>query len=118
MVEPPDLKTPFRNDTERSLELAALLETSVTIEQWLHLSANPKSIPADLRELLAGSVQSGDSVELRLRRWANVYSEELRAVLDARNRAVHGIRLTDAELRGATWVARYLLRLLEPQNAA
>jgi hypothetical protein len=118
MVEPPDLQAPFRNDTERSLELAALLKSSVALERWLQLSADPMSIPGDLRGLLEDSIQGGDTVELRLRRWANVYSEELRAVLDARNRAVHGIRLTDTELRGAAWLARYLLGLLEPQNAA
>jgi hypothetical protein len=57
-------------------------------------------------------------LSLKLAGWADLFDDELRAVSDARNRAVHGIRIGDRELRGAVWLARNLLALVESADAA
>lgn len=117
MLEPPGLRTPYANDSERGAALAELLGACMAIEQWLRVAAERKLTP-DRSATLSKSLQPGDTPELKLERWSALFDEELRAVIDARNRAIHGVRLGDAELRGAVWLARHLLRLLDPAQAA
>jgi hypothetical protein len=112
MVEPPDLERPFAGDSERAVTLAELLRACVELEKWINLSADPARLTPEQKGSINTSANSNVSPEQGLQRWETVFDDELRAVIDARNRAIHGIRLGDAELRGASWLARGLLALL------
>jgi hypothetical protein len=119
MVESPDLSTPFANDSERALYLAELLELSAELERWNGLAASYGILSAEQRrEVLVGTAIPGDDAGKKLKRWSTLFDEEIQAVLDARNRAVHGVRLGDPELRGATWLAHHLLDLVLPHERA
>jgi hypothetical protein len=113
---PPDLDLPFANDRERARALAAFLENCGAIETWVEYAASPTTIPAEVRKTLELSIEPGDALELKLRRWANLFADEIRAVLDARSRVIHGMGLGDKELRGATWLANHLLGLVQEQG--
>lgn len=112
MVEPPDLKTPFENDSERAIALAELLQACAALERWIYLAANPERMTDEQRSEIGPLLDPDDLPEDKLRRWGSIFDQELRAVIDARNRAVHGLRLGDTELRGATWLAKRLLDLV------
>jgi hypothetical protein len=118
MAEAPDLATPFQNDSERGRYLLDLLQLTTQLEQWRDWALNPDALSPRHRAVLATSMAPGDSPELKLAGWADLFDDELRAVSDARNRAVHGIRIGDRELRGAVWLARNLLALVESADAA
>jgi hypothetical protein len=118
MLEEPSLDLPFVDERERGLAFAQLLSACVELEKWQELALNPKSLSSDQRHALIGSLEAGDTVELKLRRWASLFDDELRAVFESRNRVVHGLRLGDKELRGAVWLAQHLLSLIHPVNAA
>ena len=117
MAEAPDLTAPFENDRERGTYLADLLYLTTQLDQWRAWAMNPDARSVQQRDTLSTTL-AGDNPELSLERWANLFDDELRAVSDARNRAVHGIRLGDRELRGAVWLARHLLELVESAHAA
>lgn len=116
MLEPPDLDHPL-TEQDRAVTLARFLGTCVGLEYWLRL-ADGDHVPSDVRDAMSTRMQGGDSPELMLTRWQNLFEEELRAVFHSRNRLVHGVRLTDKELRGADWLANQLLRLIDPGLAA
>jgi hypothetical protein len=118
MAEAPDLTVPFENDRERGVFLADLLYLTTQLDQWRDWSLNIEALSPGQRAQLASAVGPGDTPDLKLQRWITLFDDELRAVSDARNRAVHGIRLSDRELRGAVWLARHLLELVEPADAA
>lgn len=118
LTDPPDLAARFADDSERGRALADVLHASNEIETWLQYAADPTSLPADARASLEADLAAGDAPELKLQRWRSLFADEIRAVLDARNRIVHGIRLTDAEIRGASWLARRLLLLIGSPAAA
>jgi len=49
-------------------------------------------------------LEHGDTVEIKLRRWASLFGDEIEAVMESRNRVVHGLRLSDRELLSAHWL--------------
>jgi hypothetical protein len=118
MAELQSIAAPFENDSERSACLVELLHLSAQLERWRELAISPEALPSDRRTDLASAAVPGDDPVLKLTRWVSLFDDELRAVFDARNRAIHGIRLGDRELRGATWLARHLLELIEPPSPA
>src|SRR4051812_1732272 len=82
MIEQPDLHVAFANDSHRSAALLRLLELQATIEGWLEVAAIPGELPPEVRVFVARDMQVGDTPELKLQRWASVFDDELRAVLD------------------------------------
>jgi hypothetical protein len=118
VLDKPHLDLPFADERERGLALAQLLNACVELERWEELVLDPAGLSLDERHALSDSLDVGDTVESKLRRWASLFGDELRAVLESRNRVVHGVRLGDPELRGAVWLAQGLLGLLHPIGAA
>lgn len=117
MLEEPYLDQPFVGERERGLALAQFLSACVELEKWQELALNPDSLSPDERHALVGSLDEGDTVEAKLGRWVSLFDDELRAVLESRNRVVHGFRLGDKELRGAVWLSQNLLSFIRPINA-
>lgn len=115
---PTDHEIPFANDSERAHAFAGLLDMCKQLETWIMYAADPREMRPDDRIALAANLQSGDAPERKLRRWASLFAEEIQSVLDARNRVVHAVRLTDTELRNASWLARRLLNHIQGNGAA
>ena len=113
MFEQPDLSKPYSNEAERAAALSVLLRLSLELEQWLDAAAYPGGMSPARRATLSFPIIEGDNPESRISRWANLFDDELRVVLDSRNRVVHGLRLNDKEIRGAVWLAGQLLRLVD-----
>lgn len=103
MLESPDLDQAFGGERERTRVIAQFLSACVELEDWKHLVG--AAIPPP-----------GDTTESRRRRFLALFDEELTAVFDARNRVVHGLRLSDRELRGAVWLAQRLLAVIRPPS--
>ena len=68
------------------------------------------------RELFSrtGSIGYREPPQQRLRRWVDVYSDEINIIKEIRNRLVHesdlrGAAVTDPEIRGAAWLARQII---------
>jgi hypothetical protein len=118
VLEEPYLGLPFVDERQRGLALAQLLSACVELEKWQEPALNPNSLSSDQRHALISTLDAGDTVESKLRRWASLFDDELRAVFESRNRVVHGLRPGGKELRGAVWLAQNLLSLIHPVNAA
>lgn len=117
MLEPPDLSRPFVGDQDRAEALVGLLRACEDLRRWIVL-ADVDHLPEEAVDDLSVRVQPEESSEMMLARWRSLFDDELQAVFDSRNRFVHGLRLTDKELRSAQWLARELLRLVDPSEAA
>jgi hypothetical protein len=118
MLHPPELDIAFSDENERAQSLATFLGTCVKLEMWRELALRPGSLSPDRTTLLSRTLEDGDTVELKLRRWATLFGDELEAVMESRNGVVHGLRLSDRELAGADWLADHLLRLIDPELSA
>lgn len=118
VFEPPELDRPFTSERDRADAMARFLRAFNELE-FLGDFAGLDTLPAHVRShMSASSLAPGDSIEHRLRRWSNLFSDEITALRDARNRMVHGIAVSDAELKGADWLARQLLRMVGAETAA
>jgi hypothetical protein len=117
-MEPPELDRPFTTERERTEALSTFLDACIALQTWLDTARANVSMSPDQRQILSMRLESGDSPEQKLGRWANLFDDELKATLDVRNRIVHGMAVPDRDLRGCTWLARRLLSYLEPATAA
>jgi hypothetical protein len=118
MFDPPDLDLPFNDDRERATVLARFLGLCIELESWHEYAMIPELLTPARRRVVKASTQLGDTPEQILARWIANFRDELEAAFDSRNRVVHGLRLSDRELRGAEWLARQLLQLIEHPTAA
>jgi hypothetical protein len=114
MLQPPDVNDPFVSDDERAEWIVRLLTLDRELQRWLLAAAEAdRGLEPEYRALLLTQpMQPGDSPELRVKRWASVFREEIDTIHDARSRVVHNIRTSDADIRGATWLAAHLLAML------
>ena len=60
----------------------------------------------------AQPVPQGDTPEARLRRWINLFEDDVDKVHDVRSRVIHGILVPDADVKGAVWLGVHILGLL------
>jgi hypothetical protein len=108
MAESPDLEVPFTNDSERAAFIAELLSLSARLQLWRDQATNLAPVTEETQK----------KSDLRPSEWADIFETELEALFAARDRVVHGIRLSDRELRGAVWLAQQLVELLESRTIA
>ena len=111
-LTPPDLSQPYGTEAERAAAREALLLYWYAIESLTRLADQPPAqwSPQQMG-LFSGSVQEGppEPPQQRLRRWRNLYEDEINIIRDVRNRLVHGGLVTDPELRGASYIARHVI---------
>lgn len=115
MREPPELHEPFRSEDERAEHIAALLELDRELESLRTAAslsgAELMSSPA-WKHLSKVRPGTGDSVELRLRRYLGIFEKDLAAIRQARNRVVHSTWISDEDLRAAVWLGNEVLKLI------
>jgi hypothetical protein len=116
VLEPPDIRRAFVNDSERQARIVELFDLDKQLRGLLdaakHLAAEG-AIPDGLRRAIERQPAArGDSPENRLRRWTNLFEDDMDSVHDVRSRIVHGILVSDADIRGAIWLGRHILGLL------
>ncbi len=115
MREPPELREPFQSEDERASYIIRLLDLDRRLEQLRSAAALPGSaLPGSpvWGQISQVPPDSGDSVDGRLRRWADLFVDDLEAIHQARNRVVHNTWLSDYDLRAAVWLAGKLLGLI------
>lgn len=117
MLEPPNLDSPFQDESERASVMATFLTACVQLEEWKDLAQGLSAISAHQREVLQRSLEKGDFPEQKLQRWATLFDDEIEAAFASRNRIAHGIKINDRELRGAHWLALHLLELITSSKA-
>jgi hypothetical protein len=114
---PPDLGKPYASEAQRAADIEALLTFWNLIETLAELGQEPDArwTKPD-RQLFSkfGSIGFQEAPQQRLRRWVNVYSDEIQVIKAVRDRLVHGPRtrgtaVTDPEIRGAAWLAKQIL---------
>lgn len=109
---PPDLGKPYGTEAERAVDREALIVYWYGIEALTHLAEMPPSRwSTEQARLFPSSVPGGppEHPEQRLQRWLTLYGDEISIIRDIRNRLVHIGRVTDPELRGATWLAKTII---------
>lgn len=115
MLEPPSVAEPFASESERADEIVQLIEVDERLQSWLQLHReHPTELPPEVRERLVDQPRAaGDTPELRLSHWVTIFGDDLETVHDTRSRVVHGVHTPDGEIRGARWLGRRILSLLE-----
>jgi hypothetical protein len=112
LTQMPDLGKPYTSDGERVSDRERLILFWYAIEALTRLAELPApQWSSDQIGLFPTSVPGGPSEhpQRRLQRWLLLYKEEINAIRDIRNRLVHTRDVTDAELRGAAWLANQVL---------
>ena len=108
----PDLGKPYSSEAERAADREALIAYWYGIEALTHLAElPPPQWSAEQVALFPASVPNGplEHPGQRLLRWVRLYSEEVSIIRDVRTRLLHTGKVTDPELRGATWLARVII---------
>ena len=116
MLEPPEIRQPFKNDAERQAGIVGLFELDEQLQQFIDAGrqlADTGVMPDDIRlKIQRQPVLQGDTPEARLRRWANLFEDDADKVHDVRSRVIHGILVPDADIKGAIWLGRHILDLI------
>jgi hypothetical protein len=115
MLEPPEIRQPFKNDTERQIGIVELLKLDEQLQRLLDAGKQlvaTGSVPDDIRDKIQGPVLQGDTPENRLRRWTHLFEDDADNVHDVRSRVIHGIMVADADVKGAVWLGTHILDLL------
>lgn len=115
--EPPDLDKPFSGPREKTEVLSRILDLSVALEAWRDSAASGGLTDSQRLQLLS-HLGDYDTPERKLRVWANLFADELSAVLSVRNGIIHGRPIGAKDLRAAEWLANRLLEYLQPADAA
>ena len=107
----PELDRSLTTD-ERADSIRRLLTYDAQLEAiLLAVDISPDEWPAEVRAAFRGTGLPGDTAAAQLRRWASLFNEEAALVHEVRNRIVHQVRVSDAELLKAKWLAEELLRI-------
>jgi hypothetical protein len=115
---PHELHEPFLNATDRARALQQLLGLFRRLEELEELAQLPQEEwPPEQVEQFPTQMTSGhrEHPAERLARWRALFAEELEQARAVRDAAVHA-RLSDAELRTATYLAARLLALAYGQG--
>lgn len=108
-----DLDRRYADEDERATAIVRLLTLDQELRVWSEVSLDvPITLSTDQRDRLRAVLVPGDIPELKLKRWKEMFDEEIGVVHDARSRVVHSVSVGDPELRGAVWLAEHLLELL------
>jgi hypothetical protein len=112
-VEPPGLDRALSTD-ERAVLLRALLDA----DEFLQRAAASVELPEsawsqDVRACFSQSPIRHEPPASILQRWWNLFNEEVTLVHETRNRIVHGLSVSDAEILRAQWIARHLIEITE-----
>jgi len=116
MTIEPELDRPYLDEDDRAADFETLIQLDRRLYGWLELASRPAGpVRRELLDALAGAGSTGKLTlsEAELRHWASVFGEEIQIVRHVRNRLVHGIEVSDSELRGAVWMAARLLALVD-----
>ena len=107
----PDLNKPYPSVRERAYATVVVLRYWQLIEQLMKLvDMPPQSWTPELKSLFPGGPR--EHPQPRLERWLAVYGDEIRTLRNVRNQLVHTADVSDADLRGADYVARVILASL------
>jgi len=119
MLEPPSVAETFVSEDERAEEIVQLIEVDQRLQEWVRARGSMTGeLPAELRtRLLVQPTEPGDTPERRLARWVTIFGDDLDTIHDTRSRVIHGVRTPDGEIRGARWLGRQILGLLEGADA-
>jgi hypothetical protein len=112
---PPYLTKPYETVRERAYATAVVIRYWQLIEQLMILvDRQPDAWPTNLRRLFPSSVPGGppEHPQQRLERWFAVYADEINILRAIRDQLVHGVDVSDVDLRGADFVARVILAAL------
>jgi hypothetical protein len=114
MLEPQELRDPFRSDEERAAGIVKLIETDQRIQALLIAGRNTNDLlPPEIRRILLPQARrDNETPEPRLARWVTLFGDDIETIHDTRSRVVHGVRASDSEIRGAIWLGEQLLELL------
>jgi hypothetical protein len=115
MREPPELREPIPSEEVRASYIIQLLELDRQLEELraaATLSASELQGSPVWRQISTEPLVSGDTVQGRLLRWANLFGDDIDAIHLARNRVVHSTWLSDYDLLVAVWLATEILRLI------
>lgn len=114
-LQPPGLDRSLGTD-ERANVLTALLTVTAELEQLsICVRLPPDKWPATVVTRLRPPPGLHESSEQQLRRWWSLFADEIALVQQTRNRIVHQLRVSDAELLRAQWLGRHLLSLVETE---
>jgi hypothetical protein len=107
---PHELHEPFPNPTDRARAVQQLLDLCRSLEELKRFAELPSEhwTPEQVQRFPSQMSGHREHPAERLARWYALFSEELEQVRAARNAAAHA-RLSDAELRTATYLAARLL---------
>jgi hypothetical protein len=110
-LHPPGLDRTLGTD-ERAEVLAALLAADAELEQLVRCTKLSRDLwPDTVTARLRPSPVPHEPLEAHLKRWSNLFADEVQLVHETRNRVVHQVRVSDSELLRAHWLARHLLSL-------
>jgi hypothetical protein len=111
----PDLTRPYSTAGERASATVAVIRYLQLIEQLTKLvDMQPGAWSAKLKNLFPASVPGGppEHPQQRLERWFAVYADDINILQAIRNQLVHGVDVSDVDLRGADFLARVILASL------
>jgi hypothetical protein len=112
MLTPPELNQQFSSPAERAAARAELQRLGEFLREVIAAASGAAPVPgwlaAELQKPLRGHREPPGE---RLARYHNVFSDELQAIDDALSSGSE-IRLDDASLRAARYLARHLLATL------
>jgi hypothetical protein len=109
---PHDLHEPFPNPTDRVRAVQQLLGLCRRLEELEQLAELPVEqwTPEQVQQFPPQMADHQEHPAERLGRWRLLFAEELKQARAVRNAAAHA-RLSDAELRTATYLVARLLTL-------
>jgi hypothetical protein len=111
-LQPSDIGEPYSTEAERAHARDVLVLYWFAISLLVKLAQQPADEwSSNQVSLFPVSVpgRPPEPPQSRLTRWANLYSDEIRAIRDIRSKLVHGGLVADAELRGANFLARNVI---------
>jgi len=110
-LDPPALDRNLGTE-ERAAVLAEVLHADATLQRLARfVSVAESDWPQDIKALFSRSPVETEQPEDVLRRWWNLFQDEVTLVHHTRNRLVHQVRVSDAELLKASWLANHLIEI-------
>jgi hypothetical protein len=110
-LEPPGLDRNLGTE-ERAVVLAEVLQADAALQRLaMFVNVAESDWPQDIKALFSRSPVRTERPGDVLRRWWNLFQDEVALVHHTRNRLVHQVRVSDAELLKASWLANHLIEI-------